>query len=102
LYSCTSIRNDPAVALLAVALTFTTFPASRVTGAADALKTKLGVAGGAGVGVGTTLTSVTSNGALTVAVIGVPFRVVLVPLAVTRCWPFVAVAGTTNETSNAP
>lgn len=95
------MRNDPAVALRAVALTFTTYPASRVPGAAEALKTKLGVAGGTGVGVGTTLTAVTSNGALTVAVIGVPFSVIRVPLAVTVCRPRVAL-GTTNETSNEP
>jgi hypothetical protein len=102
LYSCTSIKNDPAVALLVVALTFTTVPAARVTGEADALNTKPGVVGGTGVGAGTTLTAVTSKGALTVAVIGVPFRVVRVPLAETLCRPMVPLDGTTNETSNAP
>jgi len=102
LKSCTSTRNDPEVALFVVLLTFTTDPAASETGAADALNVKLGVAGGTGVGVGTVLTAVTSKGAFTVAVIGVPFSIVRVPLADTRCRPTLAVAGTTKEAWNEP
>ena len=102
LKSCTSTRKEPEVALFVVLLTFTTVPAGSVTGVADAVSVKLGVAAGTGVGVGTTVTAVTSKGALTVCVIGVPFSIVRVPVADTRWRPTVAPVGTTKEALNEP
>jgi len=50
-------------------LVLTVEPAASVSGDSDALDVKLGVVGGIGVGVGTTVADVTANAALTLTVV---------------------------------
>jgi len=84
-----------------VTLVLTVDPAGNVRGDSDALDVKLGVVGGIGVGVGTTIADVTANAALTLTVVA---AVADVPACATvkRCWPTVALEGTTTVALNAP
>ena len=88
--------------LFVLMLTLTIVPTASVAGDADALNVKLGVAGGLGAGTGGTAAPIRSNGAVTVAVNGVPAAVIFVALAVSRCRPSAAFEGTTTEASNEP